>query len=281
MPPRMPSRSPTVNVAAFLGEQLGMLRTAAGYASHEALAKTLQADRSTVTKIETGARPPNDKLLASWLDACGATGQLRAVFEGLGVLARAREDMARVKVAPWFETEAEAHTLRYWAPVIVPGLVQTEAYARELFTAMSLDDAKVSEFLEVRLGRQAIIDRPDPPDITIVLWEPVLHHQIGSSAVMRDQLARLIAMSHRPSVTIHILPSSLGANPGLGGAINLAATDDAPELLLSDGLVEDQLSQDPAVVRKARATFTSVRADALNRPDSRNTLTEAMERWSN
>jgi hypothetical protein len=165
--------------------------------------------------------------------------------------------------------------------VIVPGLVQTEAYARELFAAMGFDDAKVTEFLEVRMGRQAVIDRPDPPDITIVLWEPVLHHQIGSRAVMREQLARLIEMSCRPVITIHVLPSSLGANPGLGGAINLAATDDAPELLLSDGLVEDQLSQNPTVVRKARATFTSVRADALNRPDSRNMLMEAMERWSN
>jgi len=281
MPPRTTSRSPSVNIAAFLGEQLGLLRTAAGYASHDALAKVLQAERSTVTKIETGARPPNDKLLTLWLDTCGATGQLRHVLEGLAVIARTREDSAQAKVAPWFETEAEAHTLRYWAPVIVPGLVQTEAYARELFTAMSLDDAKVTEFLDVRLGRQAIIDRPDPPDITIVLWEPVLHHQIGSPAVMREQLARLLDMSRRPAVTIHILPSTLGANPGLGGAINLAATDNAPELLLSDGMVEDQLSQDPTVVRKARATFTSVRADALNRPDSRNTLTEAMERWSN
>src|SRR6185437_9484932 len=167
MPPRNPARSPTTNVAAFLGEQLGALRTAAGYASHEALARALQTDRSTVTKVETGARPPNDRLLALWVDTCGATGQLRAVLEGLGVLARVREDSAR-KVAPWFETEAEAHTLRYWAPVIVPGLVQTEAYARELFTAMGLDDAKVTEFLEVRMGRQAIIERPDPPDITIV-----------------------------------------------------------------------------------------------------------------
>lgn len=281
MPPRIPSRSPTTNVAAFLGEQLGVLRTAAGYASHEALAKALQAERSTVTKIESGARPPNDKLLTLWLDTCGATGQLRTVFEGLGVLARAKDDTARAKVAPWFETEAESHTLRYWAPVIVPGLVQTEAYARELFAAMGFDDAKVTEFLEVRMGRQAVIDRPDPPDITIVLWEPVLHHQIGSRAVMREQLARLIEMSCRPVITIHVLPSSLGANPGLGGAINLAATDDAPELLLSDGLVEDQLSQNPTVVRKARATFTSVRADALNRPDSRNMLMEAMERWSN
>jgi transcriptional regulator with XRE-family HTH domain len=281
MLPRKPLRSPSTNIAAFLGEQLGLLRTAAGYASHEALAKALLTDRSTVTKIETGARPPNDKLLALWLDACGVAAQLRKVLEGLGVLARAKEDSALLKVAPWFETEAKAHTLRYWAPVIVPGLIQTETYARELFAAMAFDDAKVTEFLEVRMGRQAIIDRPEPPDITIVLWEPVLHHQIGSRTVMREQLGRLIDMSHRPAITIHILPSSLGANPGLGGAINLAATDDAPELLLSDGMVEDQLSQDPTVVRKARATFTSVRADALNRSDSRNMLTEAMERWSN
>jgi transcriptional regulator with XRE-family HTH domain len=134
MPPRSSSRSPSINVAAFLGEQLGLLRVAAGYASHEALAKALRAERSTITKIETGARPPNDKLLALWLDACGATGQLRTVLEGLGVLARVKEDSARMRVAPWFETEAEAHTLRYWAPVIVPGLVQTQEYARELFT---------------------------------------------------------------------------------------------------------------------------------------------------
>ena len=81
---RMTSRSPSVNVAAFLGEQLGVLRTAAGYASQEALARAMQAERSTVTKIETGARPPNDKLLALWLDTCGATGQLRTVLGGTG-----------------------------------------------------------------------------------------------------------------------------------------------------------------------------------------------------
>jgi hypothetical protein len=165
--------------------------------------------------------------------------------------------------------------------VIVPGLVQTPAYARELFAAMGLDDAKVSEFLEVRMGRQAIMDRPDPPDIMIVVWEPVLHHQISAPEIMREQVARLVDLSYRPTVTIHVLLSRHGANAGLGGAINLAATDDAPELLLSDGLVEDQLSQDPAVVRKARATFNSVRADALNRADSRNVLMEAIERWSN
>jgi hypothetical protein len=145
---------------------------------------------------------------------------------------------------------------------------------------MRFDPAKVAERLEVRLSRQAILERPDPPDITIVLWEPVLHHQIGTGDTMRGQLARLAALSDMPTVTIHVLPSSHGANPGLGGAIQLAATADAPELLLSDSLVEDQLTNDPVLVRPASSTFNNVRGDALNRAGSRDILTEAMERWS-
>jgi transcriptional regulator with XRE-family HTH domain len=280
MPPRTPSRNPATNLAAFLGEQLGLARVAAGYPSHEALGKKLRTDRTTITKIETGERPPNAVLLTAWLDACGVTGQFRAVFEGMGVLARAREDPGRARVAPWFETEAKAHSLRYWAPLIVPGLVQTAAYARELFVAMGLDEVTVAEFLDVRMGRQAIISRPAAPDITVVMWEHVLHHQIGTREVMRDQLARLVELSSQPNMMIHILQARLGANAGLGGAINLAATDDTPELLLSDALVEDQLSQDPTMVRKARATFNSVRDGALNRADSRKVVMEASQVWS-
>jgi hypothetical protein len=164
--------------------------------------------------------------------------------------------------------------------VIVPGLVQTPAYARELFTAMGHDEDKISELIDIRMGRQAILDLPDPPDITIALWEPVLHHLIGSAEVMRDQLARLAELSLRPRILVHILPGKLGANAGLGGAINLAATDDAAELLLSDGLVEDRLTNDPALVRKASTTFNSVRGDALPRSDSRNVIMEAIETWS-
>jgi len=80
-----------------------------------------------------------------------------------------------------------------------------------------------------------------------------------------------LATSQWPTVMIHVLPASVGA-------INLAATDDQPELPLTDALVEDQSTQHPAVVRKERATSNTVRPDALNRADSRNTLTEAMDK---
>ena len=280
MPPRRQARDPQTHLGAFLGEQLREIRIEAGYASQDDFAPAIRKDRSVIGKAETGEAPPAEGLLADWLDACSVSGRLREVIEGVNRIARIRQNPGQAQAEPFYGAEARAHTVRYWAPIILPGIVQTPAYATELFKAMRFDAAKVAERLEVRMARQAILERPDPPDITIVLWQPVLEHQIGTNATMREQMARLVELSDLPTVTIHVLPSSQGASSGLGGAIQLAATTDAPELLLSDGLVEDQLSNDPEVVRRASSTFNSVRADALNRSGSRDILMEAMERWS-
>ena len=94
---------------------------------------------------------------------------------------------------------------------------------------------------------------------------------------MRQQRDQLLALPS--TVVIQVVPGSLGANAGLGGAINLAATDDGPELLCSDALVDDQVTNNPVLVRKASATFNRVRGDALNVRESRTRLTEAMDRW--
>jgi hypothetical protein len=278
VPARTQARDPNVELGAFLGKQLKEIRVDAGYRSQDDLAPLLMKDRSVLGRAESGEGPPTDAVLADWLDQCGVTGRLRTVLEGMTRIARMRDGVP-IRTAPWFETEARAHTLNYWAPITVPGIAQTQAYARELYGSMGYTDDEVTELVDGRLGRQKAVYRSGGPDVTIVLWEPVLHHQIGSREIMCAQIGRLVELSHHASNTVHVLPSILGANVGLGGAINLAATDDGPELLASDGLVEDQLSQDPAVVRKARTTFKSVRADALTRADSRTVLMEAMERW--
>jgi transcriptional regulator with XRE-family HTH domain len=277
----MYSHNPESDPKVLLGELLRLARNVDGRKTQEDVAAIIGLERSTVAKGETGRQVPNTRVLGAWLDGLGVAGVARTAIEGVHRLARFMDSDPRdVRIAPFYETEARAHTVRYWAPIILPGVVQTPAYATALFAAMRFDAAKIAEKLEVRMARQAILERPDPPDITIVLWEPVLHHQIGASATMRDQIARLVELSDMRTVTLHVLPSSHGANPGLGGAIQLAATDDAPELLLSDSLVEDQLSNDPVVVRRASSTFNSVRADAHNRAASRDALMKAMEIWS-
>jgi len=274
------SHNPESDPRVQLGELLRLARDVENKTQQD-VAEIIGLERSTVAKGETGKQVPSARVLKVWLDGLEVTGLARTAIERMHRLARLMErDPSDVRVEPFYATEARAHTVRYWAPIILPGIIQTPAYATALFAAMRFDAAKVTEKLEVRMGRQSILERADPPDITIVLWQPVLHHQIGTREVMRDQLARLVDLSDLPTVTIHVLPSLHGANPGLGGAIQLASTDDAPELLLSDSLVEDQLSNDPAVVRRASSTFNSVRADALNRAGSRDVLVEAMETWS-
>jgi transcriptional regulator with XRE-family HTH domain len=276
----MRSHGPESDPKVQLGELLRLARDVE-HKTQEDVAGMIRLERSTVAKGETGKQVPSSRVLELWLDGLGVTGLARTALERMHRLARLMErDPSDVRIEPFYATEARAHTVRYWAPIILPGIVQTPAYATALFTAMRFDAAKVKEKLDVRMGRQAILERADPPDITIVLWQPVLHHQIGTREVMRDQIARLVGLSDMPTVTIHVLSSSHGANPGLGGGIQLASTDDAPDLLLSDSLVEDQLSNDPAKVRRASSTFNSVRADALNRAGSRDALVEAMETWS-
>ena len=184
MPPRKQARDSRTHLGAFLGEQLREIRAEAGYASQDDFSPVIRKDRSVIGKAETGESPPTESVLADWLDLCGVSGRLRAMFEGVTRIARIRENPGSAQAEPFYGAEARAHTVRYWAPIILPGIVQTPAYATELFKAMRFDAAKVAERLEVRMSRQSILERPDPPDITIVLWEPVLHHQIGTGETM-------------------------------------------------------------------------------------------------
>jgi hypothetical protein len=281
MPPRTQSRDPETDLGAFLGRQLKEIRVGAGYKSQDEFASLLSKDRSVVGKAESGEYPPTDAVLNDWLNLCGTEGRLRTVVLAMAKFARIR-DGGPVKVwfAGWVDAEGKAHTLRIWQPIIVPGIVQTPAYARELFAAMGMNGDQVSDYVQSRLSRQVVLDRADPPSVVIVLDELALHRLIGTPEIMREQLEHLIKLSKRPNIYIHILPTRTGANAGLGGPIHLATGIGSPEVLLVGALIEDQVSADPALVRRASATFDGVRGDALNRADSRSVLMEAHQTWS-
>lgn len=159
----------------------------------------------------------------------------------------------------------------------MPGLLQTAEYARALFLAAGADEEPAEQMVVARLDRHAILDRPDPPHIVVVLDEAVLHRLIGTPAVMADQLAHLASMSERLHVSVHVLPVT-GANAGLSGAFDLASVDGTPDTLRMEG-VEDQTTENRALVRKAAILFDLVRRDALPRVPSRALILEAAEQW--
>lgn len=281
MPPRTQSRDPEADLSAFLGKQLKEIRIGAGYKSQDEFASLLSKDRSVVGKAESGEYPPTDAVLNDWLNLCGIEGRLRTVVLAMAKFARMR-DGGPVKIwfVGWVDAEGKAHTLRIWQPIMFPGILQTPAYTRALFAVTGMADDQIDDYVQSRLNRQAILDRPDPPSVVIVLDELVLHRLIGTPETMREQIEHVIELSKRTNVHVHILPTRTGANLGLGGPVHLATGIGTPDVLLVGALIEDQVSADPALVRRASATFDAVRGDALNRVDSRNVMMEELKRWS-
>jgi transcriptional regulator with XRE-family HTH domain len=271
----MAIRDPETNPAAFLGAELRRARAAAGFSSQEALAAKLGFDRSVVAKAETGERPPTPEVLTAWCDACQLNEDL---FARLAVLARRADGPAPTWFEDWLRAEREAHTLRIWQPLIIPGLLQTPDYARALFLATGADDTRADELVALRLERQAIMDRADPPHIIIVLDESALRRLVGSPAIMSEQLTHLAGLSERRDISVEVVPASTGANAGLSGGFQLASCDGAPDVLRMEA-VEDVTEERRSLVRDATRIFDLVRADALPRSASRALILEAAEQW--
>jgi transcriptional regulator with XRE-family HTH domain len=273
----MTRRDPETDPRAFLGAELRRARVAAGYASQEALAAKLGFDRTVITKAETGERPPTPEVLAAWCETCGIDEDLFARF---AKLARSSDG----PIPAWFETyleaEREAITLRYWQPIIVPGLFQTAEYARALFLSAGADGEKADDMVKARLDRRAILDRPEPPHVVTVLDETVLHRLIGTPEIMVGQLDYLAECAALPHVSIQIVPAGNGANAGLSGGFALLSSDGAPDILRMEA-VEDVTVENRSLVHHATVIFDLIRGDALPRSASRTLITEATEQWKN
>jgi hypothetical protein len=219
-------------------------------------------------------------VLGDTLAACGVTGLAEAAIRGVWHLAKMTEDDAPVKVwfVGWVDAEGKAHTLRYWSPLLMPGIIQSPEYAYEVFRS-KMSHERATEEAAARMRRQVILEREDAPTIIIVLWEATLYHQVGTAEVMRGQLAKLLEVSERPGVLVHVLPSALGANAGLGGPVSIASVTGKPDVLLTSSLIEDVVTSDVAQVRAASSTFEGVRGVSANIMDTRRLISEAIETW--
>jgi hypothetical protein len=265
----------------LLGALLRQARAEAGL-TQDAIGHAVSVERSGVTRMEGGERLLSHAALGAWLDRCGVTGLAESGIRAMWRAARRYgDDDEPVKVwfAGWVEAEGRAHLLRYWNPVLVPGIVQTPEYAYEVFRAGGRSHEQATANVDARIQRQSVLNGVDPPTVVIVVWEPVLHHQVGTAEIMRGQLTRLLEVSERPGVLVHVVPSALGANAGLGGPVSLASANGKPDVLLTSSLLEDVVTSDVIQARTASSTFETVRGVAANIMDTRHIIAEARTAW--
>ncbi|NBE82419.1 DUF5753 domain-containing protein [Micromonospora rubida] len=161
---------------------------------------------------------------------------------------------------PWADIEREATGLRWFESAVLPGLLQTEAYARAVLASGPLM-ADADDHVESRLRRQAaVFDRPRPPLTVFVIDEAALRR--GHPDVMGPQLDHLATMAQRPNVMVHVLPLSAGLHPGQAGPFIIATTPEGGEVGYLDDQSSGRITNDVAPLW---AVWDTVRSVALPR----------------
>jgi transcriptional regulator with XRE-family HTH domain len=258
------------------GAEVRRARTAAGMTLAD-LAARVPCDASTVSRAESGHLAPTERFAA----ACDeAFPHMDGWFTRFYADSRKWDGPYPRWFIDYVVAEREALSLRMWGVELVPGLLQTPEYARELFRAWqpSATDDGIDELVNGRMERQRILDRANPPEVWVVLDESVLHRQIGSAKIMHGQLEHLSKDAYTtPSITIQIVPASIGAHAGLLGAFAIASGDGSPDTLYLDTTVQGQTVVETALVRKAASIFDRLRAEALPRGASRDLIEKVAE----
>ena len=173
--------------------------------------------------------------------------------------------------------EARATALYVCEHSYVPGLLQTEDYARAvLMMGLGVTEDVVDERVAGRLARQAILSRDDPPPplLCALLDQSVLNREIGGPDVMRAQLVHLVAMSKRPSISVQVIPNTgaTGAHPGLNGAFTVADLGTGPSIVYLVDMADGQVTEDAATVSAVAVRFHSLRGEALPKAASRDLI---------
>ncbi|WBB82396.1 DUF5753 domain-containing protein [Micromonospora sp. WMMD882] len=182
---------------------------------------------------------------------------------------------------PWADLEQEATDLRSYQPLLVPGLLQTEAYARAMLrTGNLLPPDEVEQIVASRLARQCVLRREPPPQLVAVLDEAVLRRRVGDRAVMREQLLRLADAAEEPHVQVRLIPADGPWHTGLAGPFVLARMPDAREVAYLDNQLRGEVVTDPDDVATLSRRWESITGEAFPRRRSVELIREVAQTWT-
>lgn len=271
---------PTSTARRALGDELRRLR---GDRRAAAVARSLGWSESKLSRIETARTGITESDLDRLLTSYAAAPDDRQRLRELARRGRPRVWWTQYRSAvpaPYDEylaLEAEAMVMCEWETQVVPGLLQTDEYARAVIevAADTVDTETIQRRHELRMARQTVWMRDPPPRLSVVLDEAVLHRRVGGPEVLRDQLQRLYEDSLRPEVELLVLPFSAGAHPGLTESFMIL--DFAPggrgPIVHSEGLTGGMFHVKSDQVRVYRTAFDDIRHRALPIEATRELLT--------
>ncbi|MDT0465752.1 helix-turn-helix domain-containing protein [Streptomyces gibsoniae] len=250
-------------VPHIFGRQLKRLRTWAGMGRAELGARTGYSE-STIASFEQGRRIPPRQFI----------GQADEVLDAHGVLLEFVEEMERAQYPPFFQDaaklEKEAVALHVFAVQGVPGLLQTEGYARSVFNMWrpALDEETIEQRVAARLARQEIFTRKPMPTVSFVVEESVLRKRIGGESVARQQLEQILLVGRRRDVHLQVMPDDRDEHAAFGGPFTLIETMKGRRIAYVEAHTHSRLLTDRRTVRELEEQYSLLRAQALTPRES-------------
>ncbi|MEU8435772.1 helix-turn-helix transcriptional regulator [Streptomyces sp. NPDC029216] len=244
------------------GDWLRSQRKAAGLTQQQ-LADDAVMTRSHIAHIEAGRRiPSHDDAVR--LDRALGTGDVLSSFL----------PQDEIPVAEYFEParllEQQATEIHEFALSYVPGILQTEAYARAVLGASvpPRSDEERDRDVVTRLERSKILDNPVTPTVWALIDEAVLRRPVGGHKVMAEQIQHIVNLTERGRIRTHVLPISLGLYPLLEGMLSLMWFEDQPPAAYTEGLSVGKVQDSPVAVQRLQARYAQALGDALPQRES-------------
>ncbi len=232
---------------------------------------------SLIAHYEAGRRTPNPA------DA----KRLDQVLGTDGFFERWRDTLAKARFAEHFQEAAEAERLAVFieefAVSLVPGLLQTKAYAQAVFRGFrphaTVDD--VEKKVANRLERARILEHPETPRVWAILNEAVIRTVVGGATVMAEQLRHIARLGRSSRVLVQVVPFSVGIHATMNSMVSLMRFADAPDMAYVEALHTGSLTDDPSLVRRYRDAYDLTRAAALPPEASLNLIESVAEGYDN
>lgn len=260
---------------AMFAAELRAARTKSGLTRDE-LGARLNYSGSLVSLVETMARVPTLEFARRLDEVLGTPGTFERMQEHL----RAAPFPAWFR--DWLGAEREAISLRSFEPLVVPGLLQTEDYARAVLrTRVKVTDEEIDEMVSARIERQSILAQDKPPMLWSIVDEGVLRRPVGGRGTMAGQVLHLAGMSQRPNVVVQVIPAGAGAHEGLrGGAFMIADFGDAPSAAYQDTAARGQIIEYNDDLISLTVLWETLKAEALPRSASLELIQEVAATWT-
>ncbi|MFJ4279441.1 helix-turn-helix domain-containing protein [Streptomyces massasporeus] len=252
----------------YYGFELRRHREAAGLTQKQ-LGDILNYTGSLVGQIETARKLPTPEF-SERADAALGTD---------GMFSRLVELVLRSRLPAWFqqvaELEGRATEISTFQVGMLHGLLQAGTYARD--TLGALDRTDLDDRTAVRLARQRIFEKEEPPVFWMVLSEAALYQEIGGPETMRGQLEHLLDFDSNPRINVQVLPFSAGAHAGLTGSFDVYRFSGDPTIVYTEGYGSGHPTANPDTVRECSLRYDHLRAAALSLNDSAELIRRAME----